>query len=298
MAKTRVLLRSSMVFIVAAVGACSYAADLVTDRPDRDRQTSRSASSIDDDSVEALLEVAQQALRSDVTGRFVRKVTYRPEEAARSALRHSAGSYDIEHRRLRGAGTLIDLTGGDPPLPYEFASSDRQRLVRAVGWPCWVVLPPDRDSPIAELDPVPGHAWMPGEIAGFLRAEPTNFASDGPSDVIEVLIPLRTVVGLIKVSVYRELTGRLAGIPVPAKIHLESGRFASWSVSGRDLGYAAASFGIVADLESDFSRTNVRVTLRDVGTSGPVRLPPRSDRARMPPRSEDLDAIACEQTTV
>lgn len=298
MAKTRVFLCLSMVFIVASVGACSDATDLVTDRSDRDHRTSRSSSSVNDGSVEALLEVAQRALRGDVTGRFVRKVTYRPEDAARSVLRHSAGSYDIEHRRSRGAGTLIDLSGDDPPLPYEFASSDRQRLVRAVGWPCWVVLPPDRDSPIAELDPVPGHGWMPGEIAGFLLAEPTNFASDGSTDVIEVLIPLRTIVGLIKVSVYRELAGRMDGISVPATIHLESGLFASWSVHGRDLGYAASLFGLVEDLESDFSRTAVRVTLRDVGQSGPVRLPPRSDRVRMPPGADDLDATACEQTTV
>jgi hypothetical protein len=298
MAKTRVLLCLSMVFTIAVLGACGDVGDLVTEPSDGDRGTSRSDSSVDDDSVEAILKAGQLALRRDVTGRFVREVTYRPEREQRSVIRQAEGKYDIEQRRARGKATLLDATGGDAPLPFEFASDGRRRIVRAAGWPCWVVLDPDDTSPIAELNPMPGSSRLPGEIAGFLLAEPTNFADVGSSDVIEVLVPLRVVVGLVSTSVYRELAGKMAAVPVQAKIHLESGRFTSWSVRGDDLGHAVAAFGIIEDRDSDLSRVNVRVELSDVGAMGPIRLPPRSDRVRMLPGADDLDATACERTTV
>lgn len=287
-----------MAFTVAVVGACGEVSDLVAESSDGDRGKSRSDSSANDDSVEAILEAGQQALRRGVTGRFVREVTYRPKREARSVIRQAEGRYNIEHQRARGEATLRDATGEDAPFPFEFASDGRRRIVRAVGWPCWVVLHPDNDSPIAELNPMPGSSRLPGEIAGFLLAEPTNFADVGSYDVIEVVVPLRVVVGLVSTSIYGELAGMMDEVPVQAKIHLESGRFTSWSVRGDDLGYAIRTFTIIDDRETDLSRVNVRVELSDVGAVGPIRLPPRSDRVRMLPRADDLDATACERTDV
>ena len=296
MAKTQVCLCLSMVLTVALLGACGDVSDLVA-QPSNGDGTSRSDDSVSDDSVAAILEAGQRALRRDVTGRFVREVTYRPKREARSVLRQAEGKFDIEHRRARGNAMLLDPTSEDPPLPFEFASDGRRRIVRAAGWPCWVVLAPGDYSPIAELNPMPGSSRLPGEIAGFLLAEPSIFPDSGSADVIEVLVPLRVVVGLVSTSLYGQLTGRMASVPVQAKIHLESGRFTSWSVRGDDLGQAVATFRIL-ELDSDLSRVNVRVELNDVGAVGSVRLPPRSDRVRMPPKARDLDPTACDRTTI
>ncbi len=298
MANTRLFLCLAMAFTVAAVGACGGASDLVAEPSEGDRGQSRSDSSANDDSVEAILEAGQQALRRDVTGRFVREVTYRPKREARSVIRQAEGTYDIEHRRARGEATLRDATGDDAPLPFEFASDGRRRIVRIVGWPCWVVLSRNDDSPIAELNPNPGSSRLPAEIAGFLLAEPTNFPDVGSSDVIEVMVPLRVVVGLVSTSIYTELAEMIDEIPVKAKIHLESGEFTSWSVRGDDLGYAIRMFTFLDDRDTDLSRVNVHVELSDVGRVGPIRLPPRSDRVRMPAKADDLDATACERTNV
>jgi hypothetical protein len=298
MAKTRVFLCLSMLLIVAAIGACGVASDLVTDPSDGDRGTSRSGSSVNDDSVEAILEAAKLALRHNVTGRFIRKVTYRPEDAAKTVFWASTGSYDIEHRRSRGTATL-NTPGERGRLPFEFASDDRKRLIRSIGWPCWVVLRPDDFPGVAVLNPTPGAFRLPGEIAGLLLAQPTNFPSDGPSDVIDVLVPLRIAAGLVGgTTVYGHVAGRMADLPIPATIHLDKGQFVSWSVQGDDIEYGLNLVGGLAEFDTDLSRVKIRVRLRDVGAVGPVRLPPRSDWVRLPPRAEDLDATACERTTV
>jgi hypothetical protein len=72
MAMTRVFLCLSIVLIVAATGACGDVSDLLTDPSNGDRTTDRTVSSVEGDSVAALLEVAQRQLRTDATGRFVR----------------------------------------------------------------------------------------------------------------------------------------------------------------------------------------------------------------------------------
>ena len=104
--------------------------------------------------------------------------------------------------------------------------------------------------------------------------------------------------GLVSTSIYTELAEMIDEIPVKAKIHLESGEFTSWSVRGDDLGYAIRMFTFLDDRDTDLSRVNVHVELSDVGGVGPIRLPPRSDRVRIPAKADDLDATACERASV
>lgn len=209
-------------------------------------------------------------------------------------------SYDIESRRSRGTAIITDPTSKQrPSIPFEFASEDRQRLVRVSGWPCWVALRPDDVNGLAVLNPTPGTVTLPGEIAGLLLAGPTTVASDGSSDVIDALVPLRIAVGLVGGNTaYHHLTGRMAYLPIPAKIHLDAGRFVSWSVQGDDVVYGINAIGTPVEYDSDLGRSKVIVTLRDVGSVGPIELPPRSDWVRLPPRAEDLDATGCERTIV
>ena len=288
MTYARVLVSWSMVLIVVMVGACGGAAELAAEAPGTGRDRTADGGSEPGD--QSLFEAAQEALRQDSTGRFVRKVWIESPRGKKSVFWRSEGRYDMSKRRTRGLATVIDPTGEDLPLQIQFASDARRVFLHAPAWRCWLAVGPDDDSAAAGIDPAPGGA-RPGEIAGLLRARTDH--DRGNAKVIDATVPLRIVASLAGSYVYSRLSGKMSGIRVRARIHIKSGRLASWTVSGYDIMRELVYTKRLGKFVYSLQVLNFRVTLSDAGERLRVPIPPRSDWVEPSPGANGFDPNAC-----
>lgn len=296
MAEVRILLRWSVVTTVAMVSACGGVGDLV-DQRGSERETAELAQTRIPPSVARRLEEAQDALRRDSTGRFVREITLRDRKGkGKSVAVHSTGRYEIERRRSRGTATRIDPS--TEVRRVTFVSGDGRGFLRVRESRCWISVASDEIAQVIGMDPIPGHTALTGEVAGLLRADPAPFRSDDP-EVFDVLVPLPIAMGLAGIRLDKREARQHAAIPVTAQVRLRSGRFASWSIDGDDILTGIDNFARTTDrrLRATLGRTRVRITLRGAGAAPSVRLPPRRDRVRIEP-GDEFDPRGCETPIV